>query len=446
MSSTESNNPFMCPPSSPLMGTSEELTNFKAHFKPYRPLIQNTYEYPTPNPSSSIGDIPSDDLKAASPEHEIEEEEEQQHYEISEPSSPTRNRKQHQHQHQQHLSSRIGSPVDISKRVLLPISRTSSANSTDDKKKVNFNLDLNKTSIISSNSVTTSPPKINKKRRVQIVSPLKAVTPIRIPLDSSIISIGRSSSKNQYTLKQSNRGISRQHCLISYLKDEDMVSLTCLGYNGINVTIQSAIDVHKVEGKANHYIILPRVDQNNLNQDTSMGNNESNEGGVDADDEDNADDTEDEVFGEPSADSDRRILTRHHTFTNFCVFKNETFKMPLIEDTILDFRGELVRLCFKEDPAVQQKKSASPVIEKESCFTPVATPKDMSPVKSIESNCSDNLSNNAKQILSSSPASKNASFTVPPSSPIASHYDDYDYYNPFNSQSIRNFFRYHYCR
>ncbi|GME92725.1 unnamed protein product [Ambrosiozyma monospora] len=316
MSSTESNNQFACPPSSPLMGSSEELTNVKSHFKPYRPLMQNTYEYPTPNPSSSLGDIPSDDLNAASPEHESEQEEEQQQqHEISEPSSPTRNRKQFQHQHQQTLSSRIGSPVDISKRVLLPISRTNSANSTDDKKKVNFNLDLNKTSIISSNSVTTSPPKINKKRRVQIVSPLKAVTPIRIPLDSSIISIGRSSSKNQYTLKQSNRGISRQHCLISYLKDEDMVSLTCLGYNGINVTIQSAIDVHRVEGKANHYIILPRVEPNNQNDDTSMGNNESNEGfeaDFDSDSED-ADDTEDEVFGEPSADSDRRILTRHHT-------------------------------------------------------------------------------------------------------------------------------------
>ena len=164
-------------------------------------------------------------------------------------------------------------------------------------------------------AIAAAQPTINKIDKSQPLSPKNFHNVIHVPLNGDVFKIGRSGLSCSFKLNSSNKLISRVHAEIYYDQSESLVVLKCVGFNGLNITIPHQVAVSKLEEK--QYLI-------------SINDN------IDTDDE--------EYIASSS-----RILNRNSTFTNFYMLKNETIKMPLIEGTVLDFRGELALLVFNNN-------------------------------------------------------------------------------------------------
>lgn len=135
------------------------------------------------------------------------------------------------------------------------------------------------------------------------------------------IHIGRSGLSCNYKLNSSNKLISRVHAEISIDKDDGkMILLKCLGFNGLNITIPKSIKIELIKDKS--FLIKIEDKENNSSFEV---------------DEDETDD-----------ESTSRVLSKSSKFINFYMLKGESIKMPMIEGTILDFRGDLVYLSFNE--------------------------------------------------------------------------------------------------
>lgn len=190
------------PPSSPVLDPEDGIV-------PKGLLISNTnkhdFEYPTPNPSSSLGYIPSegDNKENVAPK-----------------SSPN------------------NSP---SKKVL--------------PKKVTVTVD----SVNSSSDI----PRDSFEKQVKRVS---KVLKINRGVDQTI-SVGRSSKLCEFGLNPHNKLISRRHCVISYDCKKELVKLECQGWNGLNVTIPRRVSV-KSDDKADGKTYLVEVTKTAKSNDT----------------------------------------------------------------------------------------------------------------------------------------------------------------------------------
>lgn len=141
-----------------------------------------------------------------------------------------------------------------------------------------------------------------------------------IPLNGDVFKIGRSGLSCSFKLNSSNKLISRVHAEVQFDTETQMIVLKCLGFNGLNITIPKLIGVEHIKDK--EFLIT-------VNEDDSEEENDNvNE----------------------ATSSESRILTRSSAFTNFYMLKDETIRMPLIEGTVLDFRGDLALLVYKKDP------------------------------------------------------------------------------------------------
>lgn len=164
--------------------------------------------------------------------------------------------------------------------------------------------------------------KTNSNSKIDISQPLNPKNfknVIHIPLNGDIFKIGRSGISCSFKLNSKNKLISRIHAEIYYNKDSNMVILKCLGFNGLNITIPKLINVEQIKEK---YFLI-KINQNNDNYDN-------------------------DTSSEMSDSSESRILSKSSNFTNFYMLKGETIQMPMIEGTVLDFRGELALLDYQE--------------------------------------------------------------------------------------------------
>ncbi|GAV26998.1 hypothetical protein PMKS-000459 [Pichia membranifaciens] len=267
------------PPSSPLLHSENELDNapFKDGFdslskaKPFKSTTRDEQRekdkydtYPTPDPSSSLGDvsITSDNLEA-----------EESMIKIAADSSPSK-------------MSRVA------------------------PEEAEFLRDVKRAKLDESTGIDASQPLSTKNFQ----------NVMYIPLNGDVFKIGRSGLSCSFKLNSSNKLISRVHAEIQFDMETQMIVLKCLGFNGLNVTIPKLIDVENIKDKE----FLIKV---------------------------NGEDMKEENDGVSEADpSKSRILTRSSAFTNFYMLKDESIKMPLIEGTVLDFRGDLALLVYKKDP------------------------------------------------------------------------------------------------
>lgn len=143
---------------------------------------------------------------------------------------------------------------------------------------------------------------------------------INVPLNGDTFKIGRSSLSCSFKLNSSNKLISRVHAEIRYEPSSDLVVLKCTGFNGLNITIPRMINVEHIKDR--EYKILV-------------------EGSNEVDISHQFDETDDELTSNVS-----RVLSRNRLFTNFYMLKDEIIKMPIIEGTVLDFRGDLALLVY----------------------------------------------------------------------------------------------------
>ncbi|QPG74235.1 hypothetical protein FOA43_001560 [Brettanomyces nanus] len=149
----------------------------------FRGQSKSDFDYPTPNPSSSLGYLPSsstgEDYSRA-----VEENKEN----IS-PSSPQRVIKKY-------------------KANTLPLASTASFNAQVRKISKVLNID---------------------------------------PTHDCHVSVGRSTKLSQFTLNPHNKLMSRVHCIVDYISAEHKVQLYCKGWNGLNVTVPGLVDVKAVK-------------------------------------------------------------------------------------------------------------------------------------------------------------------------------------------------------
>jgi pSer/pThr/pTyr-binding forkhead associated (FHA) protein len=179
-----------------------------------------------------------------------------------------------------------------------------------------------------------SSPNVNigKFSVIDVTKPLSASNfqnVIHVPLNGDSFKIGRSGLSCSFKLNSSNKLISRVHAEIQYEKSSGLIILKCLGFNGLNITIPKQINVDHIEDKTY------RISFNEIQ------------------------DTDDECASSTDFNNESRILNKNTSFTNFYMLKDETIEMPMIEGTVLDFRGELALLVyntkiFKIDPETHE--------------------------------------------------------------------------------------------
>lgn len=145
---------------------------------------------------------------------------------------------------------------------------------------------------------------------------LSGATIIDLPLTGEEVRIGRSSLLSTVTLNSKNKAVSRLHLRVKYLPAEDLVEVSCIGYNGINVTIPALTDVHDL--KDHRFLISVRGQHKAANEITACVDNS-------------------------------RVLDRTKQFTNFYMLRYESVKMPLVRGTVLDIRGEVLQLRYLAD-------------------------------------------------------------------------------------------------
>lgn len=164
---------------------------------------------------------------------------------------------------------------------------------------------------------------------------------INVPLNGDTFKIGRSGLSCSFKLNSSNRLISRVHAEIKYELSSNLIFLKCTGFNGLNITIPKSINVKHIKDK--EYRILIKE------SDSSDKFNDYNE----------LDETDDELSSNSS-----RVLNKNQSFTNFYMLKDEIIRMPMIEGTVLDFRGDIALLVYNIDAATTDLKNQEPRIPK----------------------------------------------------------------------------------
>lgn len=149
---------------------------------------------------------------------------------------------------------------------------------------------------------------------------------IHLPLNGDTFKIGRSGLSCSFKINSANKLVSRVHAEIHYETKTRLIVLKCTGYNGLNITIPKAIHVSKLQDRE-YKIALDDF--------------------VETDDE--------------QAPCDR-ILLKKSTYTNFYMLKDEVVKMPMIEGTVLDFRGDLALLVYNLDPLKLNKEQVASIV------------------------------------------------------------------------------------
>lgn len=196
-------NDYQFPPSSPLMGGSgsyEEHDPFGVIKKGEKDLLERgRINYPTPNPSSSVGRS----------------------------SSPSRG------DYEVNLGAKTKKIVTFNLDESTPVKQQINQPGNEDNKiqKVRINRDFN------------------------ILDPDAGV--LRVPLlpNKTSILIGRSSRACDFYLKAKDKTISRTHISVSYDQYTNQMSLHCLGYNGFAMRIPKPCVVYGTSQK-NDYILM----------------------------------------------------------------------------------------------------------------------------------------------------------------------------------------------
>lgn len=165
------------------------------------------------------------------------------------------------------------------------------------------------------NAITEKSSKIDKTNPL---SPANFKNVIYVPLNGDVFKVGRSGMSCSFKLNSENKLISRIHAEIQYEQSSGLIVLKCLGFNGLNITIPKSIKVENIKNQ--EYLI-------------STGDL------IETDDESTHDLVE------------ARILAKTPSFTNFYMLKGETIKMPMIEGTVVDFRGDLALLSYTNELA-----------------------------------------------------------------------------------------------
>ncbi|ANB13185.1 Tos4p [Sugiyamaella lignohabitans] len=142
--------------------------------------------YPTPDPSSTIGDRSS---------------------------SPGR---------QKIAVSRNNEPSSPVKR-----NRDSSTDLLKSKKSANS----------SASNYPTFAPSHAQEQSFTIRSPLSAVALVRLPTSGKTVTIGRSSQSCDVALSRKNKLVSRVHASVRYTASTNTLSMECLGWNGLTVVV-----------------------------------------------------------------------------------------------------------------------------------------------------------------------------------------------------------------
>ncbi|OUM53889.1 hypothetical protein BVG19_g3217 [[Candida] boidinii] len=172
----------------------------------------------------------------------------------------------------------------------------------------------------------------SSNNQISLISPLDKVKRLKIPFNGRIINIGRSSKSSQCVLPSKNKLISRIHCSVQMVKPdstnkkeihENSIIVKCLGWNGINITVPTLVDVEQMNSNdngnpnGNQFKISKRLNKNEVDLKNLKFKN--------------------------------RILCQEKSVTNFYMLKNESFIIPLIPGLLLDFRGECVLLEYENE-------------------------------------------------------------------------------------------------
>lgn len=176
---------------------------------------------------------------------------------------------------------------------------------------------------------STKKSKPNPTSSIDVSQPLNAKNfgnVMHIPLNGDKFKIGRSGLSCSFKLNSKNKLISRVHAEVQFDEKSQMITLKCLGFNGLNITVPKLISVEHLKDR--EYLIK-------ISEAAEVKE---------------AKGKEDQNDSTTEGSSKSRILTRSSAFTNFYMLKDESIKMPLIEGTVLDFRGDLALLVYKKDP------------------------------------------------------------------------------------------------
>ncbi len=169
-------------------------------------------------------------------------------------------------------------------------------------------------------SKDTLPSIIPRESLEHQVARVSKVLRINTAKDSSV-TVGRSSKKCQFGLNPHNKLISRVHCTVSFNKTKRTVTLKCMGWNGLNVTIPSRVNVLK-RGISDHLYEVVMKTESAASSDQKQ---------------------------EKVLEKDRRVLFEDPSFTNFYILKGESVEMPITKNVVIDIRGEILLLVFKEE-------------------------------------------------------------------------------------------------
>ncbi|VEU23104.1 DEKNAAC104235 [Brettanomyces naardenensis] len=246
------------PPSSPLLNVESEDIQPKGLLisAPSKINRRPKYDYPTPNPSSSIGDIPSEDEPVRVSAYE---------------------------ENKENIPPKQGLMIDH-------VSKKRAFTSPSSPSPVPVNLPI------------SSIPSSSFKAQIRRISKVLIIDTSK----DDCISIGRSTKLSKFGVNPHNKLVSRVHCQISYDKSQNMVELACKGWNGVNVTIPALVQVKNVSDKL--YSVEPKKAETEKND---------------------------------------RVLFEDSEFTNFYILKGETVRMPAMECTVIDIRGEVIVIEFK---------------------------------------------------------------------------------------------------
>ncbi len=285
------------PPSSPVLGSDNEeiqpkglLISAKASGPDTINASKLSLDYPTPAPSSSAGLLSSEPNFSENKEN-------------IPPSSPLKAKLPVKR------SFSVRNPIPIANKRVEPVRNPSQS---------------------------TLPSIIPRESFEEQVKRVSKVLRINTAKDSSV-SVGRSSKKCQFGLNPHNKLISRVHCIVSFSKINQTVTLKCLGWNGLNVTIASRVSVLKSENSDHMYKVVVKTGTGSLVEEKTSQKEEQAEG------------------------KDKRVLFEDPSFTNFYILKGESVEMPIARDVVIDIRGEILMLAFERKNFKEDASSAVPM-------------------------------------------------------------------------------------
>lgn len=180
---------YQFPPSSPVLKAAD--SDFDPFARP-KDSVRGRTEYPTPNPSSTVGRS----------------------------SSPAR--------HENELASEVDDAFSV-------------GGSAQIGKKVMFANDSGK-------AARERRPTVSINRDFNILNPDASVMRIPLILGRSQLLVGRSSKSCDFHLKTSDKTVSRMHVKIEY--NAESLTFVCLGYNGFGMIVPRVCQVKKSENGA----------------------------------------------------------------------------------------------------------------------------------------------------------------------------------------------------